>query len=482
MDRAIVANVAAEEGRASRPVQDGCTLQAKMGHPGNRAAARAAVVGCWLTVSFAAAAQQGPASTQGPPARLPDLPPAASAPAAAATPAPATPTTPAPTPPAVGWAPSSTIEVRLDGHDLRIRAGASESVLDLGCAGRTSLQQGDRVFVACGADGVVEVDASNPLAPRPVGSMAVDGEATGLFAREGRVWVEIAHYSARPVRTDGGASGVVETPAPETASVETQRPTLLAPPRRGGIWELSAEAGAFVNLGPSSAGVVGWATAVYRFEAPLVVRLELAPIAFGAGRSVTTISTGATAPPTGLVGFNGASGSSSSDGSIGVGALQALVGIDTQFVEVAIGGGAATIGNSSSVSSTTGGASIAAEARFGARDGLAFTIESIVVGANGEFELASLTTTIQVPLTRSVMLIARGGGGNVGILYGDLGARVLLAGDGGKGTVALTGFFGGEGIDFQGCANTGVTSGPAETCPYASLGGPAIGGGIEWRR
>jgi hypothetical protein len=83
------------------------------------------------------------------------------------------------------------------------------------------------------------------------------------------------------------------------------------------------------------------------------------------------------------------------------------------------------------------------------------------------------------------MLVARGGGGNVGILFGDLGARVLVAGDGGKGTVALTGFFGGEGIDFQGCANTagfaGSPTGFAETCPYASLGGPSIGGGVEWR-
>jgi len=380
---------------------------------------------------------------------------------------------------------------------LHVRAGpSSEAVLDLGCTGRSTLQSGDRAFIACGVDGVVEVDLADPLAPRRAGTMPVDGEATALFLRDGHVWVEIAHYFARPVRTDGVVEGpgrrAVAAPQLGNASeggpptvVEPPRPSIMAPPRHGGLWELSAEAGAFVNLGPSSGGVVGWASAVYRFDLPIVVRLELAPIAFAAGNGITTVSS---AHSSGLTSVDGvpsdSTGSSPGSGSIAVGAVQALVGVDTQFIEVAIGGGAATLGNPSGTGSlATGGSSIATEARFGAHDGLALTLESIVVNANGQFALASFFTSVQVPLTPTVMLVARGGGGNVGVLYGDLGVRVLLAGDGGRGTIALTGFFGGEGINFQGCSsNSGPPGAAAVTCPYASLGGPSVGGGIEWRR
>jgi hypothetical protein len=433
---------------------------------GNGVFAAAAVGAFVLLVSVRASAQAGPASTQGAPPPLPALPAAAPPPPAAPSPA-----------PSVAWAPGAGvepgIELHLEGHALHVRVGAQEAILDIGCAGRSSLQQGDRAFVACGVDGVVEVDLSNPLAPRRAGSMAVEGEATSLFARDGRVWVEISRYLARPVHTGDGSG---EGPAPETPAVAVQaRPSLMAPPRRGGLWELSAEGGAFVNLGPTSGGLMLWATAAYRFDLPVVVRLELAPIAFGAGSGITTITSQPSLVTTLGTSVGTASSSSSNSGSIAVGAVQALVGIDTQFIEVAVGGGASTIGSTSGPS--TGGGTIAAEARFGAHDGLALTLESIVVGANGQFQLACFVTTIQIPLTTSVMLVARGGGGNVGLVYGDLGARVVVAGDGGKGTIALTGFFGGEGINYQGCQ-----SGTAETCPNASLGGPSIGGGIEWRR
>jgi hypothetical protein len=364
-----------------------------------------------------------------------------------------------------------------------VQAGAASAVLDLGCEGRKTLRFGEHAFVACGPDGVVEVDISNPLAPKRLGVMPVDGEATALFVRDGRVWTEIAHYFARPVRTDGVVEVRWKTPSPagapsaEEPSSESPSPaqhephwSQLAPPRDGGTWELSALAGAFVNLGPSSGGLTAWLDAVYRFEAPIVVRLELAPLGFGFGNSVMTQTTGV--------------GNGNPGGSIAVGSLQALVGVDTQFLELAVGGGASTLGdtqaNTANGAPSTGGASVVAAARFGAHDGLAFNFEGVVVGANSAFRLATVVTSLQIPLSRTVMLIARGGGGNMGVLYGDLGARVVVAGEGGRGTVALTGFFGGAGIDFQGCNS--AFSGVAITCPYASLGGPSVGGGIEWRR
>jgi hypothetical protein len=367
----------------------------------------------------------------------------------------------------------------IDGHNLRVTSGASVVVLDLGCEGRTSLRSQDELFVACGADGVVEVDLSNPLAPRRVGRMHVDGDATDLFLRDGRVWVEVAHIDARPVITRSGPTPEVSTagslpavppPAAEHAAPpepEATRPSLMAPPRRGGLWELSAMAGAYLNFGPVAGGATGWASVVYRFDLPIVVRAELSPFGIGIGSSQTVnISAQGTNPSR----------------IFSVAAAHLLVGLDTQFIEVALGAGGATLGNQSfgsNGSPATGGPSIVEEARFGARDGLALNVESVTVGANSQFQFGSFVASVQIPLTQQVMLTARGGGGNVGLLFGDLGARLVVQGDGGPGTVALTGFFGGAGIDFQSCSSPLIENGGG--CVSTSLGGPSLGGGVEWR-
>lgn len=389
-------------------------------------------------------------------------------------------------------APPPAFQHVLEGRNVRITAGSSVAVVDVGCDGRASLQVGNRVFVACGADGVVEVDLTNPLAPRRGGRMSVDGDATGLFLRDGRVWVEVAHVDARPVRTEApGAtpSGTVDSlvstvpePAPEVTPAAGPAPkrSLVAPPRRGGLWELSAMAGAFVNLGPLGGGGLGWASAVYRFDAPIVVRAELAPVGLGIGQMSTSTFSGLTQNSNG----------NTATGVMAVAAGHLLVGLDTQFVEVAVGGGGASISNSYNYSSNTptatGGASIVEEGRLGARDGLALNVESTTVAANDRFQFGSFVMSVQVPLTQSVMLIVRGGGGNVGPLFGDLGARYLVRGDGGPDTIALTGFFGGAGIDFQSCSANSVPSlggsSPGSSCQSISIGGPSVGGGVEWRR
>jgi hypothetical protein len=366
----------------------------------------------------------------------------------------------------------------IDGRNLRVTSGASVVVLDLGCEGRASLRSEDNLFVACGADGVVEVDLSNPMAPKRVGGMHVDGDATDLFLRGGRVWVEVAHLDARPVITisplttvnTAGSRSPAPAPAAEHAAPpepEPTRPNLMAPPRRGGLWEISAMAGAYINLGPVAGGATGWASVVYRFAAPIVVLAELSPSGIGIGNA-QTVNISATG--------------SNPSRTFGVAAAHLLVGLDTQFIEVALGAGGATLGNQSFSSNGTpasGGPSIVEEARFGARDGLALNAESVTVAANNQFQFGSFVASVQIPLTQKVMLTARGGGGNVGLLFGDLGARLVVQGDGGPGTVALTGFFGGAGIDSQSCSSPLIENGGQ--CVSTSLGGPSLGGGVEWR-
>jgi hypothetical protein len=395
-------------------------------------------------------------------------------------------------------APTAQPEYTFDGNLLRITHGDTSTVVDLGCAGRAALQTGAKVLVACGAVGVVEVDVSDLASPRLDGAMRVDGDATGLFLRDGRVWVEIAHVDARPVRveTPSPLSGAVPTltprevalpraalaplpppdaiPAPKgvapaEAPIEnTERPSVVAPPRQGNLWELSFLTSAFVTFGTLGVGALGSASVVYRFELPFVLRAEFDP--FGvAGPSTNTSSSGAQ--------------TQTSNGAITTAAAHLLFGIDTQFLEVSIGIGGATVNqNIGSVggSPATGALSIAESARIGARDGLALNLESSAIAAGGQFNLGYFLSSLQIPITRIVMLVVRGGGGPVGFAYGDLGVRVLAHGDGGKGTVALTGFAGGAAIMVDLCSSNSLPP-FTSACNSSTLGGPSLGGGVEWK-
>jgi len=392
-------------------------------------------------------------------------------------------------------------EYTFEGDLLRITHGGASTVVDLGCAGRAALQTGAKVLVACGAAGVVEVDVSDVASPRLDGAMKVEGDATALFLRDGRVWVEVAHVDARPVRveTPSPLSGPAPTltprevappksalaplpppeatPAPKGAAPpeapleNTERPSVVAPPRQGNLWELSFLTSAFVAFGTLGVGALGSASVVYRFELPFVLRAELDP--FGvAGPSTNTSVTG-----------SGAQAAPTSNGAITTAAAHLLFGIDTQFLEVSLGIGGATVNqNIGSVSGTpaTGALSIAESARIGARDGLALNLESSAIAAGGQFNLGYFLSSLQIPITRTVMLVVRGGGGPVGFAYGDLGVRVLAHGDGGKGTVALTGFAGGASIMVDLCSSNSFPP-FTSACNSSTLGGPSLGGGVEWK-
>jgi hypothetical protein len=370
------------------------------------------------------------------------------------------------------------------GNRLQIVEGGTTSLVDLGCQGRAALRTGVKLLVACGSAGVVQIDVADPTSPRRDGAMQVDGEATAIFLRDGRVWVEISHVDARPLRIEAppvSATATVAptperdvTPSPEAAAppeVPQEAPSLMAPPRRTHLWELSLETSAFITIGALGVGVLGSASVAYRFDLPFVLRAEVAPFGI-AGPATNNATTAITSncvttpqpPPSG--------------GTVRTGAAHLLAGIDTEFIEVALGVGAASVNQntgSSNGSPDTSALSIAESARIGARDGLALNMESSIIGANHQFNLGYFVSSIQIPLSRTTMLVIRGGGGPVGFAYGDLGVRALVHGDGGPGTVALTGFAGGASIMVDLCSSNTR----AEACNNSNLAGPSLGGAIE---
>jgi hypothetical protein len=243
---------------------------------------------------------------------------------------------------------------------------------------------------------------------------------------------------------------------------------------------MSFETSAFITLGALGAGVLGSASVAYRFEGPFVVRAEVTP--FGIAGPSTPTST--TAVSGGLQPIGGTAVENNGSRTITTAAAHLLAGIDTQFIEVALGIGVATVNQDlgSNVNETpdTNALSIAESARIGARDGLALNLESSAVAANGQFNLGYFLSSVQIPLSRKIMLMIRGGGGPVGFAYGDLGIRAMLRGDGGKGTVALAGFAGGAAITVDLCSTNAV---PPNTtaCNDSTLGGPSVGGAVEWK-
>jgi hypothetical protein len=375
------------------------------------------------------------------------------------------------------------------GSRVQIVAGGSTSVVDLGCQGRAALRTGAKLLVACGTAGVVQIDLADRTSPHRDGAMQVDGEATALFLRDGRVWVEISHVDARPLRIEAQPVSATATVAPTPESdvtpsreaaappeVPRESPSLMAPPRRTHIWELSLETSAFITIGALGVGVLGSASVAYRFDLPFVLRAEVTPfgIAGPATNNGTTAisSNGMTTPPPQPQG-----------GTVSTAAAHLLAGIDTEFIEVALGVGGASVNQntgSSTGSPDTSALSIAESARIGARDGLALNLESSIIGANHQFNLGYFLSSIQIPLSRTTMLVIRGGGGPVGFAYGDIGVRALVRGDGGPGTVALTGFAGGASIMVDLCSSN--PQGPfTEVCNNSTLGGPSLGGAVEWK-
>ena len=376
-------------------------------------------------------------------------------------------------------------EYALQDHTLRITRVGSSTAVDIGCGGRAMLQAGNKLFVACGADGVVEFDLSDPAVPRRDGAMLVDGSATGLFLHDGFVWVEVAHLDARPVHIGAAGEAPLQAMTPlvpyreRVAEPLSEAPpkepeSVVAPPRRGGLWELSLTSSAFVAFGSLGVGVLGSASVAYRFEAPFVLRAEVAPFGIG-GPSTTTSCCGNTQTPGGF-------GQSTTSGAVSVFAAHVLVGLDTQFVEIALGVGGASVNENTNSAGTaqTGSVTIVESARIGARDGLALNFESSAIAINNQFNLGYFVTSVQIPVSAKAMLIARGGGGNVGFGYGDLGVRVLVRGNGGKGTLALTGYAGVDLIQENLCS-TNPDPHFSNACNTATLVGPSLGGGVEWR-
>jgi hypothetical protein len=95
---------------------------------------------------------------------------------------------------------------------------------------------------------------------------------------------------------------------------------------------------------------------------------------------------------------------------------------------------------------------------------------------HSELEFSSVRLIGQVPVGRGAWLRIAGGGGSLGLGFGELALRVLLAGNGDSGSVFLTPSVGGIHVfQDENCLPSLCGNDDAD---YA---GPMVGVGMEWR-
>jgi hypothetical protein len=336
---------------------------------------------------------------------------------------------PAPCPPAPRPPPeratSGQMSVAILGTVLSEEAG--RLVVDLGSSHGVDL--GDRIELS--------VLSNSPLGQFQNRDVLAVGRVTSVT--EERSLVELGVGEQVPLGAEAALSK-----RPLTAS-------RIAPPRVPGVWSLSAIIRPFFVLDQFGVGTLNELAASYRAQGvPLRFQLLSSPLGF----------------------------SSADDGSTFSAAGMALLSFDTRLFELGLGAGAQTINDSEYESGS--GITVAQTLRIGSLDGLNLTIRNDISLFHREFEYSAFNGLAQVPVADRGWFLLQGGGGTVGYGFFEVGGKVLVAGNGSKGSLFLRGTIGYAALyettdDFVFNPGDSFQSDLEHT-------GPLVGFGVEWRR
>ena len=256
------------------------------------------------------------------------------------------------------------------------------------------------------------------------------------------------------------------TSAPLTASMFTS-------PRLPGLWDLRFALRPFLALGTVGFGMVDELRATWRFEAPVAVHAMVEPLGLGIADA----------------------------GNILALAGNVVVTYDSALFEVGLGLGWSAVNGdllTSSYDSGSGtgsyefkrvkhGLSLAQLARLGATDGLNLSIFNSFILHDDEFKYGGTRVSVQVPVDERLWFVMTGGGGLAGYAFGEIGLRVLVTGNGDRGTVFLTPTLGAAGLFGEtevSCTVWNPTLGQEEagTCTQdIDYSGPMVGIIMEYR-
>jgi hypothetical protein len=243
--------------------------------------------------------------------------------------------------------------------------------------------------------------------------------------------------------------GLNEQAANGTSATRSELPltaALFAPPRAAGVWEIAFLARPFVVLDNLGVGAFLDASVGVRMKQPVHFEAILSPIGFATAKG------GAVFPAAGVI-----------TGSF-----------DSRLFEIGLGFGAQTV-NAPDISLDPGsGLTLAQRVRIGSRDGAHLEALSYVTLFHSNFMFGNIRIQGQIPIGERSWLVAAGGGGQLGLGFGEVGLRLLMVGNGGADSFFLTSVIGGVNV-FQGCIVQN------DQCTQIDYAGPMVGMGGEWR-
>ncbi len=327
--------------------------------------------------------------------------------------------------------PSPPVEVVPSGRVLSSSLG--ELVIDLGRA--HGITPGDHIELS------VSIEERSPLGE--VGRREVVAVGLVSSSMDERSLVQLGVGEDVPV----GAEAVLTD-----ARLTSNR---SAPPRVSGVWSLSAMFRPFFVLDELGAGALNEIAIGYRAKDRVRYQLLMAPL-----------------------GFAGVDG-----GSSFAALVVGLVSYDTRLFEIGLGFGAQTVNDGDFEPGS--GLTVAQSLRFGSSDGLNFAFRNDISLFHSEFEYSAFTGQAQIPVSERGWLLIGGGGGTVGYGFFEMGGRMLLYGNGTRGSLFLRGTTGYAALfrnispDEFASSQDGFFGGTSfDDVTYA---GPLLGAGFEWR-
>ena len=256
--------------------------------------------------------------------------------------------------------------------------------------------------------------------------------------------------------------GINERVAPGARARPTDRSlttSVVSPPRIGNVWETKVGVRPFVAVSNAGGGALTEARLTYRFDGPFAVHANMLPAGLGFGDRGTLSSFSGD-----VVGAYDAQGFSV---GLGVGAAQS--NLPLRYTEEPVNEMAMTV---------------AQTARVGARDGMHLKFHNSFMLNGGSFVFHGLFGWLQFPIHSVVdksWFVIHGGGNRAGYSIGELGLRMLVRGNGDRGSLFVTPTVGGTGIINHSAACSEDVQGSDTPCERNSYGSPVVGINLEWR-
>jgi len=306
------------------------------------------------------------------------------------------------------------------------RAATGEVVITLGAL--DGIKRGDHIeFVPHGTGPAIEE-------PSLSSDVLAVGIVTNVIAHNARVRLGLNE------RVPEGSL------AQPTLSISSA--SLSAPPRISGLWELELALRPFAAIDELGGGALFSGSFGYRSD-HMHLQVVLDPLAFAAVET---------------------------KGSVAAVNAAAIVGYDSQYVEMGLGLGFQTVNDTASFLEPGSGLTAVQQIRLGTRDGLNLTARTNIALFHSQFQFGGMVVSGQIPLTRGYWLLLNGGGGSVGYGYGELGLRALLSGNGFAGSKYLIVTAGGVSVFKSDSCDENFSC-----TEEKDFGGPMVGVGGEWR-